>query len=218
MSKTFTLKRTTPAGTMAEIERTMSLPITKQEPATVGKDAVILATELVAEMFADVETQASKWHGFAWRVIDATTDMRVALQTLIETRKRAMKEENATFHGWDSKAAGKAMGAEGKVGSYIVNVSRINTIAKAFNAGATVAGFAEFSGISVDRARSIGWRQMYDYCKTFLGAEAGRTPDSLLTQFDKFVSAKAKGRDGMNPADLKVLATLERVLSELKKV
>lgn len=181
---TRTLKRDKVPATvehpMAQIAAGGLTQITKQPVRTVGTDATMLATTLVAAMFAHVTTAANFWHGIAWRIIDAPTDARVAIITQIDNRLDSMRAENRKAHDVDGATSDGRKWTRANVDSYVVDVSRMRTIARAFNAGASVQGLAEH--YSVNDPRNIGYQRVYTYCAGLLKTAAagkGRPVKSL---------------------------------------
>lgn len=171
----------------ATIERTQSLPMTTTTAPDYGRDAHMLALVLVSEVFAYAQETANKWHTFAWRLIDGTTDMRAEFARLQEEKQKTILAENAEAHGWDEAEIKKQ---KGKIASCIVETCRLRTIAKAFNAGASVEGLATFYG--VDDPRNIGVRRVYEYAAAYMAGNATRKADPLLVKLNKWIAAQEK--------------------------
>ena len=173
------------SGSMAQIAQGTMTPIARVPVKTTGTDAKISAVSLVAEVMAAMQGQANTWHGFAWRIIDGATDFRAEFVKLLDDRLKALKDENAKAHDWDKRTTNRA------VASYLVNASRMRTIAKAFNAGGTVEGLGEFHG--VDDPQNLGYMAVYEYARTFNASEArGRKADSFKVALAKFLKQRAE--------------------------
>lgn len=180
-------------STMATIERTQSLPMAKAAVSSVGKDATLSAVTLVAEMFAAIENQAKVWHSITWRIIDATTDARVEIVRLIDDRLAKLREENRAHHGKTEKNRDNLRWTRANVDSYTVLASCMRTVARAFNAGATIKGLAEH--YDVQDPRNIGYMQVVNYARTFAesdGSRAGRKADSFKVALKKFLDKRAE--------------------------
>jgi hypothetical protein len=177
-------------STMTTIERTRSLPMAKAAVSSVGKDATLSAVTLVAEMFAAIENQAKVWHSITWRIIDATTDARVEIVRLIDERLAKMREENRQHHGKTEKNRDNLRWTRANVDSYTVQASCMRTVARAFNAGATVRGMAQ--DYEVTDPRNMGYMHVVNYARTFVESEGkGRKADSFKVALKKFLDKRA---------------------------
>ena len=195
-----------PANATATIADMGARRITKQPLPTVGTDAKVSALALASEVMATMQTQANVWHGFAWRIINGTTDFRVEFLRLMRENLDKMRNENAKAHDWDKKTTRR------ETASYVVNASRMATIAKGFNAGATVDGLAEYH--DVPDPENLGYMAIYEYAKTFNETEArGRKADSFKVALKKFLDKRAESlasdTDKVNHA--RVVAYMEQL-------
>lgn len=192
---------------MQDIANTGSLPMSKTPLKTVGTDAMMQATALTAELMAYVRGQAPKWHGFAVRIINLTTDGRAAFIKQLKEQTAEMRKANADALAVLDKA-GKPdpsksdnKTASGRVRSALVEVSKLSTIANAFNSGATIEGLIEHhattgrqqsEGLTLEH---VGYEVMVEYARLFSKSGAGRKADPWLVKFGKWLESQGKVGD-----------------------
>lgn len=177
----------TQVHSMKAIETMMAKPMQKAEIPAVPMDSRMLGATLAAEIMATLQIQAKVWHGFAWRLIDMPTDGRLAFQAAIKKQLDDMKAANEAAHG-------KSKDLDKFLRSATVQVSNLNTICKAWNAGATVEGLCEF--LKVEDPRNAGWMKVVEYARTFTSSEAGRPRQAIKVKLQNFL--KMLGKDEAN--------------------
>jgi len=182
--KVHTIRKT---HALATIENEKQGPMVKAAINAAGRDSMLQVAILVAEVFADAQAVQNKWHDFAWRIIRLDTDGRTEFVKMVRRKNEELRKELEHAHAMDSRAARKTLN------SATVQISRLNTIATAWNSGATRVGMAEF--YDVPDPENIGFIRIYDYAKTFTAAKAGRKQDDLLTKLDKWLKAAAAQAD-----------------------
>lgn len=183
--KVHRIQKTSPAAQVAEVHAT---PI-KAEPLpemnfTDSMSGMLLANEVLGTL----KTQAGSWQSFAIRLIKMNIESRASFMKSLREGLNEMKKANTLDGGIDAKLAAK------RVNSATVVCSMLNTIAKAFNAGATIEGLCEYSGASVTMWEAVGYTIMTEYSRAFLKANAsgdsrGRKITSFLTKLQKWVEA-----------------------------
>ena len=199
-----------------------SEPMRKPEIQTVGTDARMLANTLAAEVVAHAQLDGKVWLRFAWRLINATTDMRAQFVKTLDEMLKDMRRVNAE--------AGAALGKDGKpdvsksdtkqasqrVNTAMVNVSCLRTIANAFNGAATIDGLLTHACESMRlklgecTQDQVGWSVIVEYARTFSTAKAGRKADPFLTKLSKWLDSTGKvdESDAVQLAQWKEVAAL----------
>jgi hypothetical protein len=152
----------------------------KAEPIRkVGLDANMAVTVLVGEVMAHLRTTHQPWRNFALRVIALTTDGREAFMKQCKSQLKEMKENNI-IGNQDKKQAAKA------VASATVELSRLNSLARAFNKGATIEGLCQFTanslGVAMVIIDDVSWFKMWQYAATFSTGKAGRPSKPWLVK------------------------------------
>ncbi len=176
---------------LATIEREQQRPMTKAAVPAAGTDARVNALTLVSEMFAFVQQSAGFWHRMTWAIIDAPTDGRIEIIRLIDERLADMRTENRAHHGKTDKSRENTRWTRENVDSYTTMVSCMRTVARAFNAGATVEGLAEH--YSVSDPRNLGYMQVVNYARTFGESDGrGRKADAFKVALKKFLDKRAE--------------------------
>jgi len=194
------------SGSMAGIAESGSLPITKQPLPAEGLDARMLGNNLALEVVALATMDQNRWHRVAWQIIKGTTDMRAAYLKAIKKQQLVMKDAVEDAHG-DDKTARR------QLASATVNISCCNTIATAFNAGATVEGMVEYFRVS--DPENLGFQKLVEYARTFSQSKAGRKPDPILVKLHKWIEANKKDPSTLTAEDLKVLTELQDLYKRL---
>jgi hypothetical protein len=194
-------------GSMAAIADSGSLPITKQPLPAEGLDAKMQGNVLADEVMALATMDQNRWHRIAWTIIRMTTDARAAYLKAIKKRLSTAKEAVEEAHGEGAKNEQKMLR------SATTQVSNCNTIANAFNAGATIEGLVEFHKVS--DPENLGFLKLVEYARTFSKATAGRKPDPLLVKLHKWLEANKKTTDTLTAEDLAVLRELTDVYKRL---
>lgn len=207
---------------LATIARTKGTPMTKQPTPAAGTDARMLAAILVAEVVAFIKGVDTKWHTFAWRVIDGTVDFRAEFIKGLDAQRDAIVTECAEFHKWDKATTAK------KMASFKVEFSRLTTIGRAFNGGMTLRTLLVSAGVcsqahadTLDdakvhaEARDLGVRVVYQVCADFLKSDAGRTPDSVKEAARKWAKARMDKIATMNAKDTANITKLVQYIETL---
>lgn len=197
---------------MAQIAASGSLPMQKAPIMGEGRDARMLGNLLASETISLMRVQDVGWQDIAWRIINLTTDGRVAYINALDKTLASMREDTQEVHGLSDKQAKTV------VGTASVMVSRCRTIAKAFNGGGSIIGLAIFAGVLKaeeaalweeaavrDACQGLGAVVFYNYAQTFSKSTAGRKPDTLLVKLGKWVEAQKKGATDMTAEDRKIL-------------
>ncbi len=191
----------------AAIEQAMAKPMQKADIPAVPLDSRMQGATLAAEVIATMKTHAKHWHTFAWNIIRMPADGRIAFQNAVKKELDALKAENETVHGASKELARTLRSAT-------VQVSRLNTIAKAWNAGAHETGLAEFCGCS--DPENVGFIKVYEYAQQFVKADAGRPAQSIKVKLQNFIKGLAKGEDGIGETDLLNLRRAQEWVESLK--
>ena len=182
-----------------------------------SRDDRLSGSLIAAEAMALARTTGSQWRALAWRLIHATTGARAVFLSAIRREKAALTkgQTDAGIHSTAAKA---------RTASATVQVSRLTTIANAWNSGATIAGLIEYTnkgmpanrrmGPSVAEAEEyIGYSVIYEYAQLFGKSKAGRTADAWLVKCGKFLERNKPTDD-----DDKGLAQYEEILAVYNKL
>lgn len=189
------------------IAETGSKPMTKAPIRIESRDDRLAGEMLAAEVMAESKGRDNVWLAFAKRVTSMTVEARKVFINAIKSEKAAMTKAQSE-HGFDAKFAKK------QTGTFTTQSSRLQTIANAWNSGASVEGFREFmlaqgadKSITADAAwEHAGYTSIYAYAQTFSQSNAGRRPDPLLVKLGKFIDAQRKA--GVADADLPLMDEL----------
>lgn len=184
-----------------------ALPMVKAQIPAVPTDSRMAGALLASEVIATMRTHAKHWHTFAWNIIRMPADGRIAFQNAVKKELDALKAENESVHGASKELARTLRSAT-------VQVSRLNTIAKAWNAGAHETGLAEFCGCS--DPENVGFIKVYEYAQQFVKADAGRPAQSVKVKLQNFIKGIAKGENGLNETDLLNLRRAQEWVESLK--
>jgi len=185
-------------------------------------DAKMMANTLAAEVVAHAQMDSKVWLRFAWRLINATTEMRAQFVKTLDEMLKDMRRVNAE--------AGAALDKDGKpdvsksgtkqasqrVNTAMVNVSCLRTIANAFNGAATIDGLLTHACESMRlklgecTQDQVGWVVIVEYARTFSTAKAGRKADPFLTKLTKWLDSTGKvdESDAVQLAQWKEVAAL----------
>lgn len=193
-----------------------------------GTDARMQANTLAAEIMAHAQMDSKVWLRFAWRIIDGTTDMRAQLEKTLDSMLKDMRKNNAE--------AGAVLGKDGKpdvskadtkqaaarVNSANVQVSKLRTIGKAFNAAATVDGLLAHAcetmraPVGSCTREQVGFEVIVEYARQFSEAKAGRKADPFLTKLAKWLDGAGKPAED-NAADLAHWQAVSALVADLQK-
>lgn len=191
---------------MQAIAKSGSLPMTKQPIKLESRDDRMAGNILAAEVLAFAKGNVSSWRAFAIRVIGMTPEARAVFIKAIKAEQGAMTKAQ-TEYGFTGKGF-----AKGNTKSFGVEVSKLTTIANAFNSGATVAGWREYvnrqqedkSKHAKDDAEMLehgGYDTLVSYARTFSNSKAGRKSDDWLTKFGKFLERNKPAEDDVKGAE-----------------
>jgi len=222
----------TSMGTIADEARTQ---VTKSETPTVGLDARMLANNLANRVIAQCRQEnKGTWRRYACEVIALSTDGRVQfLKSIREWLAEARKSERETTTHMDkegkpepTKEETKAAGA--RVNSATVEVSKLTTIATAFNGQATQEGcivhYQEATGKRVMGIDEVPLERIVEYAKTFGKSAAGRKPAPWLLRMVKVLEQtkpRVKSDDDQtapdDDSDVTLHATLVQMIADAVK-
>lgn len=209
----------TSMGTIADEGRT---PVTKATIPEGGLDARMQGNNVANRVIATVRQDArSVWRKFGLEVISLTTDGRVQfMKSIREWLNEARKmEREQTVHtdkeGKPDPTKDERKQASARVNSATVEVSKLMTIAEAWNGQATEAGllvyFNERTGKDAKQAEDVPYERIVEYARTFKKATAGRKADPFILRIAKVLeSTKPRTDEGEpdGPADVELHAAL----------
>lgn len=207
-------------------------PITKAEIPAGGLDQRMTANNLANRVIATVRQDAkSVWRKFAIEVISLATDGRVQfLKTLREWLNEARKIERNDTRNEERNDKGEMVkaptkeerkAAAARVASATVEVSKLMTIAEAWNGQATEAGlllyYNEATGKAATSAEEVPYERIVQYARTFSKSAAGRAAQPFLLRVAKMLEACKprtgdEGPDG--EADVALHAALVAAVAE----
>ena len=187
----------------------------------VALDAKMLGNNLANEVFATVRANAKNiWRGFALRIIAMPTDGRVQFLTAIKEQMRALakasredvtgvdKEGNPDPTGDEKKAARK------RVSSATVEVSKLTTVASAWQGAATDEGamreYAATTGREPETLADVPYEWLVQYARQIMASKMGRTPDPWHVKVMKFFKANPASTE----ADKAAQAALEEYVAK----
>lgn len=137
---------TTPEHPLATIAREGATPMRAEPILLVGRDDMIEANFFTGEVLAYVKgTAGNQWSKFAARVAAMTVGARVSFLSMVREDRKDMRQSLLDEGLPDDRV--KSMMA-----SFGVQLSRLEGVARAFNAGATIEGLLEYRGASADTA------------------------------------------------------------------
>ena len=215
----------------AAIAESGATPISKAVVATAGRDATMQAMTTVQEILAHAKVENSFWHGMGKRIIEGTTDFRAQFVKQLNSALNDLRTGNAQALDGSVNSDGKPdpskdarKKASANVAAATVEISRLRTIATAFNGAATVQGLIEFyvsqgkaksDGITLDH---VGWAAMYKYAVTFSEAKAGRPKHTWLQKFGKFLDSAGKVGEDATDAEKEQYAKALALFNAMSKV
>lgn len=191
---------------MQTIAESGSMPMTKQPIKLESRDDRMAGNMLAAEVMAQAKVNGNIWRAFAMRILALTVEARAVFIKAIKNEQAALTK-GQTADGWDKKFSTT------NTRSFGTEVSKLTTIANAFNSGATVAGWLEFVNKQQDdkskQAKSEaemlehgGYETLVQYARTFSSSTAGRKADDWLTKFGKFLERNKPADDDAKGQDL----------------
>lgn len=191
---------------MQAIAESGSVPMTKQPIKLESHDDWLAGNLLAAAVLAFAKGNVNSWRLFAIRVIGMTPEARAVFIKAIKAEQGAMTKAQ-TEYGFTGKGF-----AKGNTKSFGVEVSKLTTIANAFNSGATVAGWMEYvnkqqedkskhAKDEADMLANAGYETLVSYTRTFSNSKAGRKADDWLTKFGKFLERNKPTEDDAKGAE-----------------
>lgn len=185
---------------MQVIADTGSLPMQKAPIKLESRDDRLAGTMLAAEAVALAKGNSNKWRELAIRIIGLTVEARAVFLNTIKAERGALTKGQT-----DAGFTGKGY-AKGVTASFSVELSKLTTIASAFNGGASVTGWREYTNAQCeDKSKHVedddamlahaGYETLVAYARTFSQSKAGRKADDWLTKFGKFLERNKPTED-----------------------
>lgn len=192
-----------------------------------SRDDRLAGTMLAAEAVALAKGTSNKWHALACRIIGLTVEARAVFINALKAEKSALtKAQNE--HGFDKKYSA------GNTRSFSVELSKLSTIANAWNSGATVAGCVEFTNKQqADKAKHcplvdnegkalsdeallqlMGYEAIVAYARTFSESKAGRKADTWAVKLGKWLTQNNPEESGTD-AERAAYAAIVQVYNKL---
>jgi hypothetical protein len=187
---------------LAKIERIRALPMVKEFIPAAGRDAMMAASALAAEVLAHASVSGNAWGAYAWRVIDMTTDAREHFLKLLSKQHKDEKENFVRESGRDVKDK-DAMKLAGKVvASNTTQLSNLRTIATACDMPAWSEDglyrfVGELKGMSPDMVEQddIKFNHLFLYARQVKGSAGSRTKDAWMTKLSKWLEKNRPAED-----------------------
>lgn len=178
---------------------TGSKPMQKAPIRLETRDDRLTGTMLAAEAVALAKGNSNKWRELAMRIIGLTVEARAVFINALKAEKAALTKGQVD-HGFDAKYS------KGNTASFGTQLSKLTIIAAAFNGGATVEGWLEFTNKQIsDRTKQVestdalmahgGYETLATYARTFSTSTAGRKADDWITKFGKFLERNKPAED-----------------------
>jgi hypothetical protein len=156
------------------------------------RDDRYVGTMLANEVMATAMLESKTWRSYAMRLIETNMEAREAFLKAIKATLTEARKANRLDDVVDKKTSSK------RVASATVEVSKLTKVAEAWNNGATVRGLIEYVN-TANKAQltgadvgMIGYALIVEYARTFSTSKAGRTPDTLIVKFGKWIEQQAK--------------------------
>jgi hypothetical protein len=156
------------------------------------RDDRYTGTMLANEVMAVAQLQSKTWRTFAMRLIGANTEARESFLKAIKANLTEARKANRMDDTVEKKDASK------RVASATTEVSKLVSVANAWNNGASLHGLVEYvntkmkSNLSDDQVDLIGYVMIVEYARTFSTSKQGRPSDPLIVKFGKWIDAQAK--------------------------
>lgn len=197
-------------------------PITKSPIPQGGLDARMQGNNVANRVIATVRQDSrGVWRRFALEVVSLTTDGRVQfLKALREWLNELRKHERAQTatkdkEGKPEPSKEERKQASARVNSATVEVSKLMTVAEAWNGQATEPGLLvyvnERTGKTYATAEEVPYERIVEYARSFKKAAAGRKPDPFVLRVAKLLeTCKPRTDEGEpdGPADVELHAAL----------
>lgn len=176
-------------------------------------DDKMVGNMLAQEAWATARNHANPWKGFADRIIGLNMEARAAFIAAVDSMMKEGTKENTLDGSVDAKTARK------RLTSATVEVSKLRTFAKAFNAGASEDGLIEYVRLSTKLKDTqplvladIAWMWMAEYAKTFSDSKAGRKPDTFLVKLNKWLEKNKPTDEKEQPAYDAIVAAYNKLV------
>jgi hypothetical protein len=195
---------------MGEIADGGCLPIRKQGIPSIPMDARMVGNNIANAVIAQAMVAATTWKTYAAQLIVADVSTREQFVKSIDAWLKECRKVNAESMGTmdkegkanptkeDTKLAGQ------RVNSATVEVSKLRTVANAFNSGADIPGLiahfgstqrlsgAQMNQVSMD---DIGYTVIVEYARRFSESKAGRKADIWMVKFAKWLEKNPAPED-----------------------
>jgi len=161
-------------------------------------DDKMVGSTLASEIMAAAKLEANIWRSFAIRIMNVTSEARVAMLNAIKGDKGAMTKGQTEF-GIDDKLAKK------RTNSATTRVSEMQSFANAWNSGASVTGLLAYANALLPKDKQAnsedeilahaGYTLMLEYARTFSKSKAGRPSKTWTEKLIKFLEDNAAPED-----------------------
>ena len=185
---------------MQQIAESGSTPMKAKPLPTMTQDDRIKGMTLANEAIALAKGNSNKWRALAITIIGLTVEARGVFLSTIKAERTALTKQQ-TEAGFTAKGY-----AKGVTASFSVELSKLATIASAFNGGASVSGWREYiNKMQEDKTKHAtddaevlehaGYETLVSYARTFSQSSAGRKADDWVTKFGKFLERNKPDAD-----------------------
>jgi hypothetical protein len=206
---------------MQFIAETGSRPMVKAPIRLESRDDRLTGTMLAAEVMAYAKGGRSQWRAFAIRIIDMTVEARTVFLNTIKADKASMTKAQKEA-GFGEKFA------KFNTNSLSVEVSKLQTIANAFNSGGSVEGWRDYVNQNLDdkskhaqtdkeMLEHAGYDTLVAYARTFSQSKAGRKADTLAVKLAKFLKNNAPSQDA-DATEQRLYETLVEISNKANEV
>ena len=185
-------------------------PIRKTDIPAVPLDDRMIGNNVANRVIAQAMTAANTWKAYAVELMGMSIEGREQFVKSIDAWLKGAKKANAESMGTFDKE-GKANPtkddtklATQRVNTATVEVSKLKTVANAFNSGADIPGLiahfgstqrlsgAQMNHVSVD---DIGYTVIVEYARRFSESKAGRKADIWMVKFAKWLEKNPAPED-----------------------
>lgn len=163
----------TVAHPLANIAEIGAKPMAKETALRTGValDDRMTGIMLAQEVYTTAIANAQSYAGYATRIFELTQEARASFIENIKGILADAKKANTLHGAVDNRTAAR------RVASATVQVSQLSIIAKAWNAGATVAGMLKYANTKVGKqdkmtADDVGFTIITEYARQYLKANA----------------------------------------------
>ena len=173
-------------------------------------DDKMVGSTLASEIMAAAKMEPNIWRAFAIRIMNVTSEARVAMLNAIKGDKGAITKAQIEF-GIDDKMAKK------RTNSATTRVSEMQAFANAWNSGASITGLLAYANAPLPKDKHAasedeilahcGYTLMLEYARTFSKSKAGRPSKTWTEKLVKFLE------DNAAPEDKAELAVYNQVVA-----